>query len=268
MLKLTNMCIIKEAFYKLLIATLISFSNHVIAQVSIDTAVDFSVKDVNSVSHHLFDYLDNDKIIVIDFFTTNCGPCQTYASHVSQAYEYFGCNEGNVIFLGMNWGSNNDEVRIFDSLWGAHYPSVSGLQGGGNGVVDNYQVLSYPTVAIITPDRLIANHLIWPPAYDSIVQEVLASGGIPGQCTVSNSYVTEENPMLRILSSGELFFDKNMLEGKNTTLTIYSVTGVRIMDVELQHTVSGIIKLPLETGVYIGVFRINNRFKTIKMIIP
>lgn len=259
---------IKEALYKFLFATLFFFSSPVIAQVSIDTAVDFSVKDVNSLTHHLFNYLDDDKIVVIDFFTTNCGPCQTYASHVSQAYEYFGCNEGNVIFLGINWGSNNDEVRIFDSLWGAHYPSVSGLQGGGNGVVDNYQVLSYPTIAIITPDHLISNHMIWPPAYDSIVQEVLALGGTPRQCTVSTSIVLEEPPVLRLLSSGELYIDNSFLNGRTTALAIYSVAGLRIMDIEFTHTSPGIIKLPLETGLYIGVFRVNNRQETIKIIIP
>ncbi|NTW25246.1 MAG: hypothetical protein HGA37_11130 [Lentimicrobium sp.] len=41
------------------------------------------------------------------------------------------------------------------------YPSVNGLQGGGNNVVDAYQVLSYPTVILIAHYRTILNNHIW-----------------------------------------------------------------------------------------------------------
>ncbi|NTW25426.1 MAG: redoxin domain-containing protein [Lentimicrobium sp.] len=154
------------------------------SQVAIDSALDFSVKDIDGGQHHLYEYLDAGNYVVLDFFTTNCGPCQTYASEISASFDYFGCNSGNVIFLGMNWGSDNQAVRLFDSIWGAEYPSVSGLQGGGNNVVDAYQVLSYPTVILIAPDRTILNNHIWPPASDSINALVIAAGGVPQSCTV------------------------------------------------------------------------------------
>lgn len=239
------------------------------AQVSVDTAVDFSVKDVNSLTHHLFNYLDDGKIVVLDFFTTNCGPCQTYASQVSQAYEYFGCNEGNVIFLGINWGSNNDDVRIFDSLWGAHYPSVSGLQGGGNSVVDDYQVQSYPTVAIITPDHLIANHLIWPPEYDSIVQKVLALGGIPSQCTVSVIDILTEKSIVKVLPNGELYVNTNTVEGKEVVLNFYSMSGASLFEMKLPVNTEKRIVLPLHKGLYIGTVKVEHKLTgSIKVIIP
>jgi len=237
-------------------------------QVGIDVAKDFTVKDVNSITHHLFNYLDNDKIVVIDFFTTNCGPCQTYASHVSQAYEYFGCNEGNVIFLGINWGSNNDEVRVFDSIWGAHYPSVSGLQGGGDNVVDSFQVLSYPTVAIITPDHQIAVHYIWPPSFDSIQFHVLASGGIPSQCTISARSLSPENPIeVNVLPSGELAINASGLSGKELLLSVYSITGQLINET----TFSGGISIPINynKGVFLGLIKQDNKILgRFKFIIP
>lgn len=168
----------------ILLLFILLFSGIARSQVAIDTATDFTVKDVNGNQHHLYGYLDAGDYVVIDFYTTNCGPCQTYASEVSASFDYFGCNGGNVVYMGINWGSDNDAVRLFDSIWGANYPSVSGLQGGGNNVVDAYQVQSYPSVILIAPDRSILNNHIWPPLRDTINAEVLTAGGIPQPCTV------------------------------------------------------------------------------------
>ena len=40
-----------------------------VAQTTLDTAVNFSVKDVKGNTHELFDILGEDKIVVIDFFS-------------------------------------------------------------------------------------------------------------------------------------------------------------------------------------------------------
>ncbi|MFZ4550009.1 MAG: peroxiredoxin family protein, partial [Bacteroidales bacterium] len=45
------------------------------AQTSLDTAVNFTVKDIDGVTHRLEEYLAQQKIVVIDFFTITCGPC-------------------------------------------------------------------------------------------------------------------------------------------------------------------------------------------------
>jgi peroxiredoxin len=47
------------------------------AQTSLDTAVNFTIKDVDGVTHRLDEYLSQQKIVVIDFFTITCGPCTT-----------------------------------------------------------------------------------------------------------------------------------------------------------------------------------------------
>lgn len=41
------------------------------AQTLLDTAVNFSVKDVHGNTIELFSYLDDDKIVVIDFFSSS-----------------------------------------------------------------------------------------------------------------------------------------------------------------------------------------------------
>jgi thiol-disulfide isomerase/thioredoxin len=203
------------------------------AQVAVETAPDFTVKDVDGNQHHLYDFLDNGKLVVIDFFTTNCGPCQTYASEVSASYEYFGCNYADVIYLGINWGSDNELVRQFDSVWGAYYPSVSGLQGGGNAVVDLYQVQSYPTVILIAPDRSILNNHIWPPAAVNINAEVLTAGGIPMSCTVNAGLLLPETRVcLQVLfpQGGAVNIVPSGLQGKVYRLTVHGTDGRLVFD--------------------------------------
>jgi len=36
------------------------------AQVNVDNAIDFTLTDVHGMTHHLFDYLDNGKYVVIN----------------------------------------------------------------------------------------------------------------------------------------------------------------------------------------------------------
>lgn len=225
------------------------------SQVAIDSALDFSVKDLEGVQHHLYEYLDAGNYVVLDFFTTNCGPCQTYASEISASYDYFGCNSGNVIFLGMNWGSDNQAVWLFDSIWGAEYPSVSGLQGGGNNVVDAYQVLSYPTVILIAPDRSILNNHIWPPAADSINALVIAAGGLPQSCTVGvNSPGIDSPAVLQAIPAGhgsvQLKYSNQVESG--ALLQVFSADGRLIVSQNLSGSENSTYLSALKPGIYIA----------------
>lgn len=163
----------------ILFGLVVVFVGAVSAQTPLSEAVQFHVKTIEGENIWLFDLLDNEqKIVVIDFFSTGCGPCQTYAPDYQQAYEAFGSNANNVFFMGINWGSDNQEVHEFDSVFGLSYPSVSGTQGGGNGTYMAYEVLSYPTVIVITPDHQIVEQYIWEPTATHIIDAVVAAGGL------------------------------------------------------------------------------------------
>jgi thiol-disulfide isomerase/thioredoxin len=167
----------------LYITLTILFSFRLCAQTSLDTAANFTVKDVTGTTHRLNEYLEQDKIVVIDFFTITCGPCVTYAPLISESYTHFGCNTSNVIFLGINWGADNAGVTNFDSVNGVQYPGISGTEGNGNHVVADYGILSYPTVIIIKPDSYIAEQYIWPPSTDHLDSLIVLHGGILSGCT-------------------------------------------------------------------------------------
>mgnify|MGYP001813954264 CR=1 FL=1 len=55
----------------ILISTLILAFISGTAQTLLDTAINFTVKDVHGNSLELFSFLDDDKIVVIDFFASS-----------------------------------------------------------------------------------------------------------------------------------------------------------------------------------------------------
>ncbi len=246
-----------------ILSLLLIFALSVKAQVAIDTAPDFTVKDVHGGQHHLYGYLDAGNYVVIDFFTTNCGPCQTYASEVSASYEYFGCNGSNVVYMGINWGSDNTGVILFDSLWGAHYPAVSGLQGGGNNVVESFQVQSYPTVILIAPDRSIVNNYIWPPLRDTINANVLEAGGFPQACTVSTNHPQEDiSPEIKAVQPGrEQLLLTLSGHAESGLLQVYAADGRLAGTFRTSASTSVYPVNHLKAGVYIARLSENGRFR-------
>ncbi len=57
---------------KFILSAIISMSllGPLMSQTTLDTALNFTVKDVNGINIELFDILDEGKIVVIDFFST------------------------------------------------------------------------------------------------------------------------------------------------------------------------------------------------------
>ena len=237
------------------------------AQVPLDTAPDFTVKDLESNTHHLYEYLDAGKYVVVDFFTTSCGSCQTFAPLISSSYEYFGCNFGNVIYLGINWGSDNSAVMEFNNQWGAIYPSASGLNGGGNAVVEAYEVISFPSVIIIAPDRSIVNNHIWPPSLDVLNDAVLAAGGIPLICTVDTEQIPAAPKQLLTAShtfSGGVLITCHDELTPGMDLLVYSADGRMVYNQSLQKNV---LNISLNPGIYFAALLKNgSKISTLRFI--
>jgi len=220
-------------------------------------AVDFTAKTIEGETINLFDLLEEDMIVVIDFFSTSCGPCGQYAPEIQASHEDFGQNAGNVFFMGISWGDSNEGVAYYDSIHGITYPSVSGFEGGGNGIVLLYEVQSYPTVIVITPDGNIYNHYIWEPTNENINDEVMAAGGVITDIAenqkagkISSLYIFpnpfKEQAKLKI----------NISESGEYNLIIYDLMGNLIGDLDKNNFAKGIHTLDvslkhLASGSYI-----------------
>ena len=225
------------------------------AQTSLTEAVDFNVKTIYGESIWLFPLLDDEnQIVVIDFFSTTCGPCIDYAPDFQACYEKFGSNEGNVYFMGINWGNNNIGVIEFDSTYGLTYPTASGSEGGGNTVYGIYDIQSYPTVIVITPDHNIVEQYIWYPTEENITNAIVTAGGI-NVVTVENKFEDQKlivfpNPVKNI---GTIEFE--LFKSADIYISIYNILGQQVYNSDIQRYAKGRTQIPfsvneLENGYY------------------
>ncbi len=115
-------------------------------------APDFKVTDIYGHLHHLsVDYLDNDKYVFIDFFTTPCVSCQELAPKIDTVFKEFGCNYGEIIFLGIDMFGDDENIWNFTRDFSMTFPAISGQEGGGSGVFGLYNIGYTPYKIIISP---------------------------------------------------------------------------------------------------------------------
>jgi len=126
-------------------------------------APDFTVTDLNGVTHSLSAYLAQGKTVIIDISATWCSPCWNY--HESGALEqlYYtygpeGSDEVVVLFI------EGDGYTSIESLYGTNMPGDSGVTAGNwmehspYPVVDSddvaalYEINYFPTIFRICPD--------------------------------------------------------------------------------------------------------------------
>ncbi len=201
-------------------------------QTLLDTAVNFTVKDVSGNTWELFSLLDDNKIVVVDFFSTACGTCQLYAPDVQAAYEAFGENEGNVFFIGIDKGNTNKNVQYFDSVYGITYPDVSGQNGGGNPVHMAYSIQGTPTLCVILPDRYIPVKQIYPPSTENLIDSIVSVGGnlitaVAEEKTDTDDFVLSPNPATSFVNLNIKLAKERMVKAE-----IYNLLGMKVFETQ------------------------------------
>ena len=177
-----------------------------------------------------------------------------------------------MFFIGINGGSDNEEVALFDETYGLTYPSASGTQGGGDLVHENYEILSYPTVIVITPDHQIVEQGINPPTVENITDAVIAAGGI-WVSTLENENIVEDISIYPNPASSHGYLSINILKSTKLSYGIYDMLGKELFLSETMYIDEGQqrIVMPvneLNNGMYFVKLVINEKTsKTIRFIV-
>lgn len=119
-------------------------------------APDFTFTDVNGETHNLYHALDQGFIVLLDFFYTECGPCQASSSEIQKIFEDY---EGkNVLVFSLSDRDTDAQIHEFRETLGLEYIQ-GGEYGGGKDIIhqynDEFDMVGFPTISIICPDGTI-----------------------------------------------------------------------------------------------------------------
>jgi hypothetical protein len=132
---------------------------------------DWTLTDINGVSHNLYTYLDSGKTVFIDISATWCSPCWSY--HNSGAFENLWINHGPVGGTNVSATTTNDCMVIFvegdgttsnanlhgyngslgDWTAGVSHPIIDPSSPAVDAFDALYNVTYFPTCVMICPDR-------------------------------------------------------------------------------------------------------------------
>ena len=214
------------------LVVLLSFGNAQAQLPNGSIAPDFTVVDVNGTSHTLYDYLDANKTVFLDFSAIWCPPCWSY--HESHALKQVYEDHGPANATGVNSSTTNDVMVFFiegqggsmdelngigsstmgDWINGTPYPIIctDPASGFGNSasISDTWAVGGWPTVYQVCPDRTVTvigqaqglyslvTNCLPPPSQNNDARSFMNSSASTG-CSSSTPEITIQNYGLNAL---------------------------------------------------------------------
>ncbi len=155
----------------IIVSTLCSLSIYS-QQVPNQYTENITLTDHNGVTHDITAYLNNGKYVVFDFFFTTCTFCQGELPDIIQLYRDMGCNEADVIVIGLEVQPHDDahDIDWFINEFGVPYP-IAPLENNAviTDLLTDWQIEGAPTYVGISPDRSM-RELQRPPSADELVQ--------------------------------------------------------------------------------------------------
>ncbi len=181
---------------------------------------DFSVTDIYGHTHKLYsDYLNLNKYVFIDFFSVGCQSCAELSPVLDTVYRNFGCNYGDVVFIGIDGYSDNTHVFEFTQNYRMTFPASSGNEGGGNQIFTDYNINYTPYKILIDPTgKIIADY-----PFETTVKyyrdTLLAQGLSLQQCSGNDfwffSLLSESDSIVGEINADEKTVQLNMPNGSD-----------------------------------------------------
>ncbi len=200
-------------------------------------APDFTVTDINGVSHTLYtDYLDQGKTVMLKLFYSTCPPCNAQAKNLQALYEDWGAGAHDVEFIEVSirdW-ETDQTASSYTNNHGITFPTVS-AQGGSLSVVNAYIGANFgaytgtPTYIVIDPD----GNVQWNVTFAGL-DAAIASTGAQKPASASDDPVMQAhlwiapNPAQNIAA----VYSDGISEHSEVTVHIYNIVGQQIATIQ------------------------------------
>ena len=112
------------------------------------TAMDFNMNDCNGTMHNLYSELDQEKVVILEFFMTNCNPCITAGNGLNTMRENLLVQyPGQVLFYQFPFNNSTNCTVVSDWVTSHGYNSVAFDSGAAQ--VAYYGGFGMPTVVVV-----------------------------------------------------------------------------------------------------------------------
>lgn len=90
-----------------------------------DSASDFTIPDTYGNWYNLHEQFENERVVVLYFFSPQCGNCYIEAAILDSVYQHYGSGTGNVDVWGIaDPNSNNADIDSFKNTAGVSFPCL------------------------------------------------------------------------------------------------------------------------------------------------
>jgi thiol-disulfide isomerase/thioredoxin len=130
------------------------------------TAPDFTLSDLDGNSHNLYTYLNEGKTVFIKIFACHCPPCWAYhqTGKLDSLYTTYGPDgTDQIMVLMLEHDEYNSDAfsgqggyTQGDWITGNSVPMCD-VEWPDRGVFDDYNIIGYPRIMMVCPDKLIKN---------------------------------------------------------------------------------------------------------------
>jgi hypothetical protein len=258
----------------LLVLTLALQSPDAFSQTTKDDAIDFIAADIAGDTLHLFEILNEGQFVYINFFRVDCAIDDENVGKSEVAFNYFGCNGGDVFFLGVNTGNNKSEVADFVDINNINYPVISGIDGTTvSTIFEDYDVQASPTFILIAPSDSIIEQNIWLVETEKQIIDVLESQGITETAfTVGiNEVSNADKNILKLFpnpATDNIQLSIKLDDFNNVDIRMFDIVGKEVLYQKIDNATPTLSIQDFPAGIYfIALLNDNQPVSTKKLII-